>query len=1149
MYNLTFIVNDSTGNINNSVTSNFTVNDNINPNVTLVSPSLSSVLNVLNNVTFSVNSSDNIALNSVIAQLSMPNGTNINYTLTSTNNITYNITYSIPNVIGLYNLTFIAIDSSNNINNSVTSNFTVNDNINPASTLINPQINSNNTIGSNLIISINATDNILVDTVYTTISYPNSSMYNLTLDSTNNITYNNTFSIPNLLGLYNLTFTINDSSNNINNSITSNFTIFDNINPNVTVLIPLNGTSYNITESIEISTNVSDEIAVSNVIAQINYPNSTSVNLTLANTIGDKYNNSFVVPTVIGRYNITIIANDSSNNINSSETTYFNAIDLNNPNVTLVSNENGTNISIDSSVLLSVNVSDDIQVSSVYTTINYPNSTSINLTLNNVNNSNNYNNTFVVPKLLGLYNLTYTAVDSSDNINSSIVTFFNAIDNTNPNVTSLIPVNGTTFNVSDSIEISSTVFDDLLVDSVLVNISYPNGTINLFTLVNQTGNKYNTSFVIPNIIGRYNITIIANDSTNNTNNSQTTYFNAIDLVSPVMTSFSPISNTSIRANSVFNLTLNISDNVELSNVFATIFYPNSTRINLTLNNNIGNNFTNSFSVNNLTGRYNVTFTSNDTSNNVLTNDTFFMVTLPNILSSSISKSAVANSSTNSFFISAENFDELYANVTLPDLNVTQISLTNGVDTTFSNVSQIGNYSVLLVAKDSSNNIATKSHTFEVFNTVTFTSNVTGFNGTVLNGTFQIIFNNSVLQNGSLSSGNLSQTTISTPVTLLYKLFNNKISIKFNNINLTQNTGKYFYSDNYDNKNGFLTVLGVNTTYNFTNATVTLTYNDSGVTTETNLKLFYCSSYNFEARNCTSSFVDITSSGTLDTTSNTYTFTATGFSAYAVKEVTPTPTPSGGGGGGSSSSRSTTTTISPSTQEPTIATNETCTYNWVCSEWSNICPVSGIQTRTCSNIGTCSGNDEKPSQERTCSTYLGKEISMIKQAFHKIGTGVDDISIELDISEIVSENNLSINDTITAIYQLVDSNKEIALEEIANEIVNENNTINRNINTRNLNEGNYEFKITLIANDNRYLDFKQVIVDNKELYVEPQNESISSLSGNFLQDRKLSVIGLIVGVLLIAVVIVSVKSFSIESGRLVKRKTEKPKAKRNKIKKI
>ena len=96
----------------------------------------------------------------------------------------------------------------------------------------------------------------------------------------------------------------------------------DSINPSVTVLLPPYGSFYNSSTLVQIAANVSDNIAVSSVRAEITLPNGSLDSLTLVISSGAKYNVSYAVP-LAGRYDVRIVANDSSNNLNSSETTRF----------------------------------------------------------------------------------------------------------------------------------------------------------------------------------------------------------------------------------------------------------------------------------------------------------------------------------------------------------------------------------------------------------------------------------------------------------------------------------------------------------------------------------------------------------------------------------------------------------------------------------------------------------------------------------------------------------------------------------------------------------------------------------------------------------------------------------------------------------
>ena len=148
--------------------------------------------------------------------------------------------------------------------------------------------------------------------------------------------YNSTFSNTTQPGNYNITFSATDTNNNVVTS-TSNFTITDILTPSVGSISPTADTQYNQSQNINISVNVTDYYfdSVETVIAQITYPNGTSVNYTLTE-IGNSqiFNNLVFNSTIIGNYNITILANDTSGNLNNTGVSNFTINDTGFPSIT-----------------------------------------------------------------------------------------------------------------------------------------------------------------------------------------------------------------------------------------------------------------------------------------------------------------------------------------------------------------------------------------------------------------------------------------------------------------------------------------------------------------------------------------------------------------------------------------------------------------------------------------------------------------------------------------------------------------------------------------------------------------------------------------------------------------------------------------------
>jgi len=370
-------------------------------------------------------------------------------------------------------------------------------------------------------IGANVTDNIAVGTVLANVTLPNGTVEQLTLSNTGDF-YNNSFTIPTLIGQYNITFIANDTSGNVNSTQTSFFVGVDVTAPSVFNLIPTSGTSFNVSDTIEIGADVTDNVAVGTVLANITLPNGTIQQLSLGNSIGDKYNNSFTIPFLTGQYNITFIANDTSGNINSTETTFFVGFDVVAPSVFDLVPVANSNFNVSDVIEIGANVTDNVAVGTVLANVTLPNGTVEQLTLSNTGDF--YNNSFTIPALLGQYNVTFIANDTSGNVNSTETTFFVGVDTIPPSVFDLVPTAGTNFNVSDVIEIGANVTDIFGVDTVLANVTLPNGTVNQLILTNLSVNKYNNSFAIPALTGQYTITFIANDTSGNVNSTETTFF-------------------------------------------------------------------------------------------------------------------------------------------------------------------------------------------------------------------------------------------------------------------------------------------------------------------------------------------------------------------------------------------------------------------------------------------------------------------------------------------------------------------------------------------------------------------------------------------------------------------------------------------------
>ena len=229
MYNLTFFTNDTSNNRNDSVTSNFSVSDVMTPRVFAVVLN-QSVVPQGGSLNVSVNVTDDTAVDKVILQVRGMNITTYNVTMTS-NGESYNATLAVSSgyKVGMYNLTFFTNDTGNNRNDSVTANFSVSDVMKPK--VFGVTLNQSTVPqGGSIIVNVNVTDDTAVDKVILQVKGMNITTYNVTMTASGQL-YNTTLSVSSgsKIGMYNLTFFTNDTSNNRNDSVTSNYSVLSGI--------------------------------------------------------------------------------------------------------------------------------------------------------------------------------------------------------------------------------------------------------------------------------------------------------------------------------------------------------------------------------------------------------------------------------------------------------------------------------------------------------------------------------------------------------------------------------------------------------------------------------------------------------------------------------------------------------------------------------------------------------------------------------------------------------------------------------------------------------------------------------------------------------------------------------------------------------
>jgi len=235
--------------------------------------------------------------------------------------------------------------------------------------------------------------------------------------------------------------------------------------------------------------------------------------------------NAFVLP-VIANTNVTLIV--TKINQNGSNATENHTITILNdttpPNITSINPLNSTLANTIPTITANV-----VEAESQLQTVNYTygdcNGTNVTITLtcNGTTCTGNANFTSCNEGNKTWYALT--AVNNVGGVNTILGNItFHGIP---PNVTAVTPIPGTMYTESEAIYITANATDDTAVDKVRADITYPNGTTISLQLIQAAGNKYSKLFNATNQIGQYNVTIVANDTSGNINNSQKTNFKIV----------------------------------------------------------------------------------------------------------------------------------------------------------------------------------------------------------------------------------------------------------------------------------------------------------------------------------------------------------------------------------------------------------------------------------------------------------------------------------------------------------------------------------------------------------------------------------------------------------------------------------------------
>jgi len=245
----------------------------------------------------------------------------------------FNQAYSLA---GIYNFSIYARDVNGNEAISATYQFEIieGDFIPPAieDVAASPAIQD---VGKNLTISASVTDNVAVEDVRINVTYPDGSYENFSIfqNKTDSIYY--CIKSYNMTGIYEFYIYAIDTSGNSNVSDIYSFEI-DDLSPPAIEDVEANPSLQNIGDLVNISCNVTDNVAVEDVRINVTYPDGSYENFSIFQNKTDSIYYSSRSYNLIGTYEFYIYAIDTSGNSNVSSVYQFEIEDLSPPHVEVV---------------------------------------------------------------------------------------------------------------------------------------------------------------------------------------------------------------------------------------------------------------------------------------------------------------------------------------------------------------------------------------------------------------------------------------------------------------------------------------------------------------------------------------------------------------------------------------------------------------------------------------------------------------------------------------------------------------------------------------------------------------------------------------------------------------------------------------------
>jgi hypothetical protein len=307
---------------------------------------------------------------------------------------------------------------------------------------ISSPVSGANLSGASYLLNSSITSNVSVDSVLWNVTNSTGVQVAIRTSTNTSVTsWNSTLNTTALTdGLYNVSIRANDSDGAVNMSVSALNVRVDNTAPTISFQGQTPGAGSYLSQT-SIPVNISSvDAGVGLSTIRVFLYNSSWALVNNTNTTANARMLNFTGLTVEGAYYINVTANDSINNVNSSQVSRTITLDTTSPLVSAPSSPlNYGNYSIHTGIVtLNVSVSDAVtNISFVF--FNITNGSGVQnatITATQEGSTSYYSSTLNTSEYLdGLYNVTVYVNDSAGNVNNSIVVTTVRIDNTDPVIT------------------------------------------------------------------------------------------------------------------------------------------------------------------------------------------------------------------------------------------------------------------------------------------------------------------------------------------------------------------------------------------------------------------------------------------------------------------------------------------------------------------------------------------------------------------------------------------------------------------------------------------------------------------------------------------------------------------------------------------